>query len=1843
MSIDLKGNTNYVALKNLQDQVVVPRTNLAAVDMNVANGLTVEDNTLGMEIADPLQLTTGASGNGVLNADVLKTALSFARASEFDVNAQPYIITGNSATLTDTDGVRKLQAIPVESGSGNVIGLAIQGPLPVVSEVAGKYLVVADVKSDTGAASIELTAGTVVPVDNYTGTSTTTGVWTRLAFIIDTTETGYTGGLTFVARFDDVLEGPRDFSYKNAYVVSVTDINDVYINEMASVIGTEQAYVFKPGYGIDILDGTISTVLETADTKAVLDGEPDVLVSTKSLSSAISTGKAVDVTNAPNVSAGNIARGLGAKDPVTWTGVTSGNIGFYEDSNPLDDIDTTFPAYAPGLVYLMLANVKNNGTANVVISGANGLNGTLPVTITPGSEVRVAKMFTTKTDGYFSASSTAELNLTFSYFREYEVTGCTEDSKKYIAALENPDNTDDYYLIDEDTVNPWMTMIDMHESKYTLVQPGLAYKLFANTGDTHTIAVPNIKSNKYGRPAYMELFVGSESNIKLDPPLSLAQNNSFTDNTLNNCSIRFMDGIATLTVDSVESSYIVNLTGGTYTTESGTLAYGIETSDAAIIIFNSSVDGQEVSLEGSTAGVRTSTGLTILGNGITNTKITGTGTFGSAYTTTIKAVSFKNATLSGSSISLGSTIAVEGKLTNNGTLNVAEGTVVIVAGASTNATAMDGSGSISFGDGSMIDASQNETGGIVLGSDTSTITVPSNASITFKRPDGLAITITGSKSGKYLTSIGTLLNNFYSVSNKAASGANTLNYGLTTASDSYILFAHSVDGQTCSVGTLSQPINRIVRLLGNGQDSTIVGGDISVGSDVTAYLFDLTLTGSTTSGAGTIYLRNVAVKDVENTNQLYIKSAAIPADSYLKKSGSVVMDGNSTLSGSGILDLNGSYLDTNRSTDITGITITNGFKPYNTYSGYLQFTNNSGHTTNVTDCLITGNTGFWSIGGGGGYSTVNFKNCRFIDNKKSPGDYASHAYLVYRGGRYSSGPVPSGKVGDYGTTRFENCTFTGNQCNSALLYAYYSAHMDIVNCTISNNDMLGNKWLNINSGETIVRVTDSTVTQGRMYGYGIYPKIIYSGNNRIDGWDSDGLNNRINTLFVAGSIMDLSHSLQTAEDPVFGAAQNLESMIIGVEQSDDTWKADGTLTIYTADSKTAILSGCKLSGIYNTGKVYDYVAIVAGDMETWVGTNITFASPLDLSGVTLAVLTNDTFIDNSAIVGAPAKLQIPTGSTISMVGNTSTLLDGKLIKAGCIVVGTNESTPVGTATVINSSGDSSTIEGIGTYIAKDGTNDFVTTDKITRVSAVGSAGAGTLGDALAAETAVDGTNRFVKLDNNLTATAAYTDDQTITDKMVITNEYDGLFGGSFDLTSASSEKPVLTISESTKTVAINGGRVVFSNGVIPNGATFTPNCVVSGAATMVMSGGGTIDLGYDWTAGTGGGKIYINGADTPSVVVKDLTITNGSSTETGGYGALTVANAAMRATIENVKFIHNKGSICGGCGVAGGTVTFSRCVFEANEGYDTSSYTGQNGLRIDNDSVVTVKDCTFKRLQTLYMRGNSRVGTVGLILDGTNVLDGYCATHDLYNKSIEVKANAVLDHRTNPQTTYEFINVPGRSNSTAYGGIIFDSPGAKWLYNDSNGKVVEALIGGGTFASVNPFGVLKLSTVSSGTTLQPRHVETANHAMRFDYCTITGGTAEQGGGIEVASNGALSLIGCNVYGNVASVGSDIYAENRVTVVGGTYGSCTLGDGGYFIVSQGATLDQIVRRDTNVTGASVTIIAGASVTLLDQISPGPNKIIIKKGGCKINGSSFAAPSADVTYTSIVNNNGTIIAN
>ena len=814
-TVDLKGNTNFILVKNTDGEYVVPRTNLAAIDMTTANGIHAANNVLSLDLADPLQLTTGADGNGVVNATVFGTALKFARNSVFDIDAQSTTYSGVGVKVTEENGEHRVTANPQEVGAAPIIGLTLNGPLPVVSDTAGKYLVVVDVKTeDIPADSITISSdGTQIPVANYDTTSTTTNVWTRLAFVLDTSSEYYTGDIKLTAVFPDGT-GETSLVYKNLYIASVIDLIPGYIEELASVIGTPDAYLIKPGYGVDMTGGTININLPAASVEELINNTDDNMLRTKNFTGALTAGKAVDVTNAVNVSVGTVTRGLSSKDPVTWSGVTGGTIGFYDDS-------TKFPAYADGLEYLLLAKIVNNGAANVVVAGTNAVNGTLPATITPGSTVSVAKTFTTATDGYLTASSTAEMNLYFQYIRESEVTGCSDEARSYIASLPDPDNTDDYYLIDEDTVNPWLTMIDMDKSTYTLVQPGLAYKLFANTGAEHTIAVPTIRANKYGRPAYMELFVGNGSNIKLAPPLSLAQNNNFTDNTLNNCSIRFMDGLATLTVDSVESSYIVNLTGGTYTTESGTLAYGLADSDANIIIFNSSVDGQELGLYGSTVGTRSGSGLTVLGNGITNTIITGTGAFGSAFTTTIKAVKLKDATLSGASISLSGENAIDGKLTNNGAISVLDGSTLIVIGAGTNSTAMDGTGSITFKTGtSVIDASLNNTGSIVLGdtSGTSTIAVDSNATVSFVGLNGYTTTKNTSATGHYLLANGSICSDIYKVTSTASTGANTLYYGLFTNTTAPIAFSDSTDGTVISMAGGTQSVTHSI--VGNGPDRT---------------------------------------------------------------------------------------------------------------------------------------------------------------------------------------------------------------------------------------------------------------------------------------------------------------------------------------------------------------------------------------------------------------------------------------------------------------------------------------------------------------------------------------------------------------------------------------------------------------------------------------------------------------------------------------------------------------------------------------------------------------------------------------------------------------------------------------------------------------------------------------------------------------------------------------------------------------------------------------------------------------------------------------------------------------
>ena len=79
-TIDLRGNTNFVVLKNLLHQEVVPRTNLAAVDLTVANGLAITGNTLYTNLATSEDLEHATLGH-LVDASVLGPILDSKQAT----------------------------------------------------------------------------------------------------------------------------------------------------------------------------------------------------------------------------------------------------------------------------------------------------------------------------------------------------------------------------------------------------------------------------------------------------------------------------------------------------------------------------------------------------------------------------------------------------------------------------------------------------------------------------------------------------------------------------------------------------------------------------------------------------------------------------------------------------------------------------------------------------------------------------------------------------------------------------------------------------------------------------------------------------------------------------------------------------------------------------------------------------------------------------------------------------------------------------------------------------------------------------------------------------------------------------------------------------------------------------------------------------------------------------------------------------------------------------------------------------------------------------------------------------------------------------------------------------------------------------------------------------------------------------------------------------------------------------------------------------------------------------------------------------------------------------------
>lgn len=461
------------------------------------------------------------------------------------------------------------------------------------------------------------------------------------------------------------------------------------------------------GSGLNLAGGTFS--LATADVQDVLNGTQTVeAVDVSALRGALTAGQAVDVTSQPDGVTGDY------KNTFTVTG----SLGF-----------ASFPKFATGLTYLFIAKLTATTSGTVSPSATTSTTGatatatwldgtTTAINLTAGTQKSVAMLFAASSSAtncgaslVFSGTGSVEVTAC----RQYEVTACSSDAIAYIAALSNPDSFQNYYLVKRDMVSPWTYIISMPDA--TADKPGavtfaagLAYQLKAMTG-TYTLMVDTCPEGYVGRETFVRIFVGQTGNVVVQHPLQLAS--PLVANAINNCHVSYRDGSAVLTVDDTVGGYVVDAASGT---TAGTLYYGLMDSATEFISIPGAFDGIPVDLGGASVTTSGTAQKYVVGNGISNTLISGNlnagtgklnlsnialsdvgitgGTMripdGVVVSGTVTVSSGASAILTGGAIASGATVAVSGgslaveKVSGNGTIELNGARVTVPSGSSAN-------------------------------------------------------------------------------------------------------------------------------------------------------------------------------------------------------------------------------------------------------------------------------------------------------------------------------------------------------------------------------------------------------------------------------------------------------------------------------------------------------------------------------------------------------------------------------------------------------------------------------------------------------------------------------------------------------------------------------------------------------------------------------------------------------------------------------------------------------------------------------------------------------------------------------------------------------------------------------------------------------------------------------------------------------------------------------------------------------------------------------------------------------------------------------------------------------
>ena len=156
--------------------------------------------------------------------------------------------------------------------------------------------------------------------------------------------------------------------------------------------------------------------------------------------------------------------------------------------------------------------------------------------------------------------------------------------------------------------------IESPTSATITLQAGHAYKITV-TNSSKTLDSEQIPANQFGLEGHAEIFVAGTGLIKTTSNVVLAQ--ALEPDAVNNCTVRFHDGKAIISVEDHVAGYIVVSASGT---TAGTLPYALSTASNEYISFDASLNNMTLSLAGATtyAGEKH-----VVGNGYCETVLSG--------------------------------------------------------------------------------------------------------------------------------------------------------------------------------------------------------------------------------------------------------------------------------------------------------------------------------------------------------------------------------------------------------------------------------------------------------------------------------------------------------------------------------------------------------------------------------------------------------------------------------------------------------------------------------------------------------------------------------------------------------------------------------------------------------------------------------------------------------------------------------------------------------------------------------------------------------------------------------------------------------------------------------------------------------------------------------------------------------------------------------------------------------------------------------------------------------------------------------------------------------------------